>query len=199
MKLRTVIAIGSATAASLLGVVSFAASPASAAAAQTMPAADLTGFLGIPVPVFASPFSEAGTFPNVKVTGNCSDAPWLFSDILGLDFQSGNAVVYRGPSGPVFPFLPDGLNAVGVAVLDASSTGPHGFGPTEFVGPAHVWLGQGANAKGQIYAGETVSFTGTASDGSGSTISFTANPGFVVSAGGHQGGWGQQNLTCNIL
>ena len=64
--------------------------------------------------------------------------------------------------------------------------------------PIRHRLGQGANAKGQFYAGETVSFTGPASEGSGSTISFTANPGFVVSAGGHQGGWGQQNLACNI-
>lgn len=71
-------------------------------------------------------------------------------------------------------------------------------GDTGYVGPAHVWLGQGANANGQFYAGETASFTGTAPDGS--TISFTANPGEIQSAhGNHDGGWGQQNLSCNIV
>jgi hypothetical protein len=170
-----------------------AATGAFAAPAQTMPAADLTAYLGLPVPVFAAPFVEPGTFPNVKVTGNCSAAPWLFTDTVGLDFQSGNAVVYRGQSGDVFPFLPGGLNAEGVATLDDFTTGM----PTGFVGRTHAWLGQNANANGQFYAGETVTFSGTAPDGS--TISFTANPGEIHSAAGHQGGWGEQNLSCNIV
>lgn len=165
-----------------------------------MPAAQLTAFLatnyGYPYPgifIFASPFAPAGASPNAKVSGNCATAaPWLFTDAFALNFVSGNAVVYRGSSNDVFPILPGGLNAVGTADLIDLSTGDTGF-----VGPAHVWLGQNANAKGQYYAGETVSFTGTAPGGS--TISITANPGEIHSAGGHSGGWGQQNLSCKIV
>jgi hypothetical protein len=205
VKLRTIIGLG-ATAASFVGMAGLAADPAGAAPATTMPAANLTAFLGVPVPIFASPFTDptAGpTFPNVKMTGNCEAAPWLFGTpggppTLWLDFQSGNAVVYRSTSNPVYPFLPGGLNAVGEAKLvmltGFTDSGPT-FADTGFSGPTHVWLGQNANANGQMYVGETVTFNGTAGD---STISFSANPGFVGSASGHQSGWGQQNLSCNI-
>jgi hypothetical protein len=208
VKLRTVIGLTGAAAASFVGMAGLAAGPAGAAPATTMPAANLTAFLGVPVPIFASPFTDptAGpTFPDVKMTGNCEAAPWLFAGTsngpptLWLDFQSGNAVVYRPNSNPVFQFLPGGLNAVGEAKLvmltGFTDSGPT-FGDTGFAGPAHVWLGQNANGNGQMYLGETVTFSGTAPDGS--TISFTANPGFVQSASGHQSGWGQQNLSCNI-
>jgi hypothetical protein len=202
MKIRTVIGIAGATAVSSVGMAGLAAGPAAAGGngAQNMPAAQLTTFLqtnyGLPapgIPIFGTPFSPVGTAPNVKVSGNCATAaPWLFTNKFALNFVSGNAVVYRGSSNPVVPFLPGGLNAEGTADLIGQSTGDTGF-----VGPAHVWLGQNANANGTFYAGETVSFTGTAADGS--TISITTNPGEINSAGGHQGGWGQQNLTCNIM
>jgi len=201
VKIRTVVGLTGATAASFVGLAGLAASPAGAGGngAINLPAADLTSTLGLPAPIFASPFVPAGAFPDAKVTGNCAQgAPWLFTDMLGLDFSSGNAVIYRGLNGVVFPFLPNGLNAVGVATLVEFPSDGATPGQT-FVGPAHVWFGQNANAKGTVYAGETVSFSGTATDGSGSTISFNANPGFIQSAGGHQGGWGQQNLSCNIV
>ena len=117
--------------------------------------------------------------------------------MVGLDFQSPNAVMYRGQSGPLFPFLPGGLNAEGVAMLDVLDPATFTATPTGFVGRAHVWLGQNANANGQSVIAETVSFTGTAPDGS--TLSFTVNPGSTTSASGHQIGWGQQNPNCNIV
>lgn len=214
MKIRTVIGLTGAAAASFVGMAGLAAGPAGAAAAQTMPADQLTTFLATNygnffggVPVFASPFEYPGepglgfpVSPNTKVSGNCltdPDAAWLFSDTLALDFQSGNAVVYRPTSSPVpFPFLPGGLNAEGTAALVDVTTGE----PTGFVGTTHAWLGQGQNAQGEFYAGETVSFTGTSGD---STISFTVNPGEVGKAHSAPGvpssGWGQQNLSCNIV
>lgn len=202
MKIRTAAGIAGATLASFVGLIGFAAGPAVAGGngAQNMPADQLNSFLatnyGYPFPglyVFATPFAPAGVGPNVKVSGNCATAaPWLFTDSLVLNFVSGNAVVYRGSFfSPQFPFLPGGLNAEGTAQLVDLSTGNTGF-----VGPAHVWLGQNGNANGTFYAGETASFSGTATDGS--TISFSANPGEIFSAGGHQGGWGQQDLSCNI-
>jgi len=186
VKIRTAIGLAGATAASFVGVAGLAASPAGAAPAQTGPVQDLIPF---PIPIFA-PLVQAGTgFPNDKVSGNCeSAARWLFTDSLAFFFVSGNAVLYRGtsPSG-----IPNGLNAVGTAVLIDNGS------PTAFVGPAHVWFGQNANANGTSYGGETVNFSGTAPDGS--TISIIVNPGFINSAGGHSGGWGQQNLSCNIV
>lgn len=202
MKIRTAIAIAGATAVSFVGMAGLAVSTAAAGGngAQKVPADQLTTFLannyGYPFPglyIFASPFAPAGAGPNVKVSGNCATAaPWLFTDSFVLNFVSGNAVVYRPSSNPVFPFLPGGLNAEGTAQLIDLSTGDTGF-----AGPAHVWLGQNANANGTFYAGETVSFTGTAADGS--TISIKANPGEINSAGGHHGGWGEQNLACSIV
>ena len=216
MRGSTIVRLASAGVAACIGgigLASVAAGPVGADAAQTMPAGNLTTFLQSDpydslfpgVPVFSSPFVPAGAYPAAKVTGNCaSDAPWLFepapSDVppgtptLVLNFTSGHAVVYRGSSNDVFGYLPGGLNAVGTAeLIDV-------FDPSApvYVGTAHLWLGQGANAQGQFYAGETVSFTGTSGD---STISFTGNPGFVghAHAGGFTSGWGQQNLSCNIV
>ena len=118
------------------------------------------------------------------------------NDTFVLNFVSGNADVYRTSNSPLFNSLPGGLNAEGTADLIDLSTGDTGF-----VRPAHVWLGQNANANGQYYAGETVSFSGTAPDGS--TISITVNPGEVHAASAPPGpptsGWGQQNLSCNIV
>lgn len=197
MKIKTVVGLAGASAASLVGMAGLVANPADAASATTMPASNLTAFLaanyGNPfggVPILAAPgsgsFLPSGFFPNIKVTGNCPS--WLFNDVVALNFTTGNAVVYQGSSSPVAPFLPGGLNAVGTAQLVDQGTG------TNFVGPAHAWVGQSGNANGQQYAGETFTFTGTAG---GMTISFSVNPGFVKSPGGHFGGWGQQNLSCS--
>lgn len=110
-------------------------------------------------------------------------------------FTSGNAVVYRLNGGtPLAPSFPGGLNAQGTAeLIDLSSGGTD----TGFGGPAHIWLGQNANANGQLVGAETATFSGTAPDGS--TISFSVNPGETTSASGHQSGWEQQNLSCDIL
>lgn len=200
MKIRTVIGLAGASAASLVGMAGLAAVPVGAAPAQAMDASNLSTLLGLPgIPIFA-PFVIPGTpgaFPNDKVTGNCETAaPWLFTDPFALNFVSGNAVVYQPNGGSavpgVPPSFPGGLNAVGTAQLIDFNTGDTGF-----IGSAHVWLGQNGNTNGQYEAGETVTFTGTATNGS--TISFTVNPGVDHSPSGHMGGWGQQTLSCNIL
>jgi hypothetical protein len=200
MRIRTVIGLTGATAASFAGMVGLAAGPASAGGngAVNIPAADLTQTLGTPIPVFGGflyPGEPGLPFPvppNVKVSGNCvAGVPWLFSDPVALNFVSGNAVLYRGTS-PVNG-LPNGLNAEGTATLfDLANPAA----PT-FTGPAHVWFGQNGNANGQSVQAATFSFSGTAADGS--TLSFTENPGTTTSASGHQSGWGQQNLSCNIV
>ena len=217
MKIRTVIGLTGATAASVVGMAGLAAGPAGAGGngAVNMPAGELTGYLAtnygdpVGVPILAplvDPLQPgAMVFPNDKMTGNCDPAAmWLFQGILALDFRTGNAVVYQGQSNPIFPFLPGGLNAIGTAELDTiqrdSQGHVTGMTPTGYIGTAHAWMGQGANANGQAYGGETFTFNGT---NGGSTISFTLNPGFIQSAGQnpngpHQGGWGQQNLNCNI-
>ena len=218
MKIRTVIGLTGATAASLVGAAGLAASPAGADGngALNMSASQLTGYLatnyGSPfpgVPIFATPFTYPGepapalVFPNTKVSGNCNMAPWLWSDLLALNFTSGNAVAYKlnSTAGASIPFIPPvfpgGLNAVGNAEL--IDLGPDGMADTDtgFSGPAHLWMGENANASGQYVAAQTVSFTG--SDLAGSTISFSVNPGLDHSPSGHNGGWGQQNLNCNIM
>ena len=211
MKIRTIIGLTGAAAASLVGTAALAASPAGADPATTMDASGLSAYLGIPgVPLFGQlvypgepglPFNPT----NVKVNGNCVQAaPWLFTDPLALNFTSGNAVVYKPNGGtPIAPSFPGGLNAVGTATLvdlaNPDQSNPPDFatpiGP--FSGKTHVWIGQNANANGQQVGAETVSFTMTAPDGS--TISLSTNPGFTTSASGHQSGWGQENLSCNIL
>jgi hypothetical protein len=206
VKIKTVIGLAGATTVSLVGAAGLAVTPAGAGGngAINMPAANLSSYLGFPaVPVFASPFTYQGETglpfappPNTKVSGNClQDAPWLFTDIFGLNFTNGNAVVYQPNGGgvvPGLPPLPGGLNAEGTAELFDFNSGPTGF-----VGSAHLWLGQNGNANGQYVAAQTVSFSGT--DPAGSTISFTVNPGETHSASGHMSGWGQQNLSCNIV
>jgi hypothetical protein len=212
VKIRTVIGLAGATAASLVGMAGLAAVPAGAGGngAVNMPASQLTNYLqtNYPYPfpgvVVFTPLIDPSTLPpgtlppNFKVSGDCETvAPWLFTDsfnsppYLALNFTSGNAVVYQTSSSPLFP-LPGGLNAVGTADLIDLNTGD-----TFFSGPTHVWLGQGANVNGEFYAGETVSFSGTYN---GHTINITVNPGEIQSAGqngGHFGGWGQQNVSCS--
>jgi hypothetical protein len=177
-------------AASVTGAATLSVSSAGAAPAQQLTLAEINSMTG----VILGPFSPAGTFPNTKVTGNCPG--WLFNDGIGFLFSSVNAHLYR-----IDPItgMPNGANAEGIATLLDNGS------PTPFVGQAHVWFGQNTNANGHFYTGETVSFNGTAADGS--TISFSTNPGFNMSVGGtkspggdgNANGWGQQNLTCNIV
>jgi hypothetical protein len=207
MKLRTVVGLTGATAASLVGMASLAANPAGADPGQQIGAANLSAYLGVPgVPLFGQLIypGEPGlqfTPNNVKVSGNCvSAAPWLFTDQLGFNFVSGNAHVYQvGGGTSLAPTFPGGANATGVAQLVDFNSGPPFLPPDgrEYTGPAHVWLGQNANANGQLVGAETVSVSLTAPDGS--TISLSANPGTITSASGHQSGWGQENLSCNIV
>ena len=207
MKIRTVIGLAGATAASLAGTAALAAAPAGADPGQQIGAANLSAYLGVPgVPLFGQlvyPGEPGLMFPahNVKVSGNCvSAAPWLFSDQLGLNFISGNAHVYRvNGNTPLAPGFPGGLNAEGVAQLVDFNSGPPFLPPDgrTYTGPTHVWLGQNGNANGQVVGAETVSFSLTAPDGS--TISLSTNPGTITSASGHQSGWGQENLSCNIV
>ena len=209
MKFGTAMSLVGAMAAALVGTAVLAVTPAGADGngAVQVPADDLTAYLALyygnpfpGIPIFPPPpnptFSQAGGFPNIKVSGNCDAVPGLFTDNFVLNFISGNAHVYRISNSPVVGFLPGGLNATGTAQLIDVQTDN-----VLFVGPAHVWLGQNANANGQYYAGETVSFSGTALNGS--TISITVNPGEVHAASAPPGpptsGWGQQNLSCNIV
>jgi len=207
MKLRTVVGLSGTAAASLVGSAALAASPAGADPGQQIGAANLSAYLGVPgVPLFGQLVypGEPGlqfTPHNVKVTGNCvSAAPWLFSDQLGVNFLSGNAHVYRVDGNtPLAPGFPGGLNAVGTAQLVDFNSGPPFLPPDgrSYTGSAHVWLGQNGNANGQVVGAESVSLSLTAPDGS--TISLSTNPGTITSASGHQSGWGQENLSCNIL
>jgi hypothetical protein len=193
VKLRTVIGLIGAMAASFVGMAALVASPAGAAAAITGPA----GNLPFPIPLFL-PLEPAGTAPNVKVTGNCPS--WLFDpNSLALSFTSGHAVLYRGINAS--NDFPNGANAEGDAVLLVfDAKGDPVTRIQTFMGRAHAWFGQNGNANGQSYFGETVSFSGTATDGSGSTITLTANPGGVQPASGKPGGgWGQENLSCTIV
>jgi hypothetical protein len=211
VKIRTVIGLTGAAAASLVGTAALAASPAGAVPGQQIGAANLSEYLGVPgLPLFAQlvyPGEPGLPFPthNVKVSGNCvTAAPWLFSDQLGFNFIGGNGHVYQLDGGTsLAPTFPGGANATGTAEL-VDFNNPDGSNPPDFLTPgqtytgrAHVWLGQNGNAKGQLVGAETVTFSGTAPDGS--TISIIANPGSTTSASGNQNGWGQENLSCNIL
>lgn len=185
MKIRTVIGLTGASAASLVGMAGLAASPAGAAAAQHTSAA------GITIPLFGG-FVPAGAFPNAKVTGNCPG--WLFdsNNSFALGFLGGDAVFQRG-----FNFndgFPNGGDVRGTAeFLGSPVTGQI------FMGNAHVWFGQNSNANGQSYVGEVATFSGTATDGS--TLSFTVNPGGNTPANAKPGagsGWGEQQLSCSF-
>jgi hypothetical protein len=91
----------------------------------------------------------------------------------------------------------DGANAQGNAMLADLVTSPGTPDPSymgPYTGQAHFWYGLSYNANGQFYLGETEMFKGTGPSGS---ISLTTNPGFTVSASGHNSGWGQLTVTCS--
>ena len=192
MKIRTVVGLTGAAAASLAGIAGLAASPAGAAPAQHMSAA------GLAVPLFGG-FVPAKAFPNAKVTGNCPS--WLFdsTNSFALEFLSGDAVLQRGFN--LSDGFPNGGDVRGTAAFIENGSPVTDSGQT-FIGSAHVWFGQNQNANGQSYVGEVATFSGTATDGSGSTLSFTVNPGGNTPANAKPNagnGWGEQQLSCSFV
>lgn len=115
------------------------------------------------------------------------------TDAVGFVFQSGKAVFYQMTT-PGDPSTANGANIQGIATLIV------GDNPDPMVslysGQTHLWFGTNSNANGQSYFGETISFHGVTPNGSHS-ITITANPGFNVSASGHQSGWGVLKITCS--
>jgi hypothetical protein len=157
------------------GAMGVAASAASAAAATTGSAAGVAIDLG-PIPV-----GQQG----VTVVGNCPAN--LYTDDIGLMFTDGNFVTSRGGNN---------ANAEGDAVLmdNTSDTGL-------YTGKAHAWFGQNTNpnysptGNQQTWFAETVSYHGSAPDGSSITIS--ASFGGGTSASGHESGWTHVKVTCS--
>jgi hypothetical protein len=181
MKIRTVIGLAGATAASLAGTAALAATPAGAGGngAQPLPLDVLNGMVGGIVQL-----APPGSFPNITVTGDCP--AFLFTDVLGFDFSSANAHINR--IDPVTG-APNNANAEGIATLLDNGA------PTAYSGQTHAWFGQNVNPNGRQWFGSTVSFTGTAADGS--TISFSTNPGGSFNpTTGTGNGWGQETVTC---
>jgi hypothetical protein len=157
------------------GAMGVAASAASAAAATTGSAAGAAFDLG-PIPA-----GQQG----VTVVGNCPAN--LYTDDIGLMFTDGNFVVYRGGNG---------ANAEGDAWL-VDNTTQTGL----YEGQTHVWFGQNINpnysptGNQQNWFAQTVTFHGSASDGSSITIS--ASFGGGTSASGHESGWTHVKVTCS--
>lgn len=190
MRTRTLFksAVAGALAAGGLAVAASGASASSPAGATTLP----SSALGTIVPGPPGGFPSGG--PGVKVTGTCP--AWLFSDPAGVTFSSGNAVLYQPDNSGIpglFGLPPfDGGNVQGNATLAdvADST------QASYTGQAHLWYGLTYSPAGnqQFYFGETLSFRGSGPAGS---ISLSANPGFTVSASGHNSGWGQFDLRCS--
>jgi hypothetical protein len=183
MRARWFLQLAGASSVAFVGVLGLSGSSALAAPAQTMHAADLPPIYPSPSPNGALPSGG----PGVKIVGTCPG--WLFTDPVGFQFTSGNAVEYQIPPGAP-PGVSNGANVEGTATL------MDGLNPTAFSGHTHLWFGQNSNPTGNLenYFGETISFSGT--DGTNS-ISITANPGFIQSASGHQSGWGQVKVTCS--
>lgn len=165
-----------------IGPLGFSASAAYAAPAMTVPAANLGPIYPSPLPSGSLP--SAG--PGVTIVGNCPG--FLFTDPVGVSFNSGNAVFYRIPNGD--PRLANGGNIEGNATLLDGSI------PTSYSGHAHLWFGQNINPTGnqQAYFGETISIQVAGPDGS---ITITANPGGNFSASGNSNGWGVLKVTCS--
>jgi hypothetical protein len=131
VRIRAVVGLGGAMAASVVGVVSLSTTTTTIAAApaQQTPAQELG-------PITVPGFLPAGTFPNIKVTGNCPQ--WLFSDAIGFLFTSGNAHFHwiDRTTGQ-----PNGGNVEGIAkLLDNGNS-------TAFSGQTHAWFGQSSNVK----------------------------------------------------
>jgi len=173
-----------------IGVLVLTTSAALGAPAVKVPIANVP--IIIPSPD-NSPLPSSGK--GVDVAPACLNIPefgFLFTDVIGLQFDAGHAHIYRVDSSG----NPGGANVEGIATLvDVTAAFQ-----TQWSGMSHFWFGQNINpnfsltGNQQQYFGESVSFSGSASDGS--TIQITANPGGNVSASGHQNGWGHLKVTC---
>ena len=188
-----------------VGAIGLSGSAAFGAAAQHVPVGDLGPIYPSPDPTGVLP--PAGS-PFVTVVGSCPD--FLFPTdagayAIGFVFQSGNDVLYRIPPGAP-PGVSYGGNVEGISDLVYATPGqppsqdnPNGVPPSDpvdsgYQGQTHLWFGTNFNANGQSYFGETISFQGTAPDGS--TISLFGNPGSNTSASGNTNGWGKLKVTC---
>jgi hypothetical protein len=152
-----------------------AASAASAAAATTGPADGLALDLG-PLPA-----GQQG----VTIVGDCPS--YLYTDDIGLMFADGNFVSYRDGNG---------ANAEGDAWL-VDNTTDTGL----YEGQTHIWFGQNINpnysptGNQQTWFAETLTFHGSASDGSSITLS--ASFGGGLSASGSESDWTHVKVTCS--
>ena len=200
MKIRTVIGLTGATAAScVVGAIALSAPAAYGAPAVHPPATDLPVIYPSPDPTGELP--PPGS-PGLTVTGNCPS--YLFGNAVGFEFQGGNAVFYRIPPGQP-PGNSNGGNVEGTADLmiatpgvppSESNQGTPPSNPVDsgYSGHTHLWFGTNSNANGQSYFGETISFQGTAPNGA--TIKLTANPGSNTSVSGNTNDWGKLDITC---
>ena len=190
MKAKRIVRWAGVGTAACVGVVGFAATAASGAAAQHV-AADKIGVI-YPAPNNTGLLPPPGS-PGTKIGANCP--AFLFDNAIGFSFNTGSAVFYRIPAGAP-PSMSNGGNVEGNATLELG-TSPSDQNPTSsgYSGKAHLWFGDNSNANGHSYFGETISFHGTATDGT--SISITANPGFNTSASGHTNGWGQLTIRCS--
>jgi hypothetical protein len=190
LRTKSIIGLASTGALACVGILGLTTSAAFGAKAVKVPIANVP--IIVPSPD-GSPLPSSGQ--GVQIAPDCLNLPefgFLFTDVIGLQFDAGHAHIYRVDS----QGNPGGANVEGNATLVDVTTGYQ----TQWSGMTHYWFGQNTNpnfsltGNMQQYFGETVSFSGSASDGS--TISITANPGGVTSASGHSSGWGHLKVTC---
>lgn len=187
MKSKSVIRFALTGALVCIGALGAFTVAASADAALTVPASTfpaiplITDSNGNPIPLPSSGGAE--------IVGNCP--AFLFSDPVGFQFTSGNAVIYRIVS--LNPLNINGGNAEGNADLVDLTTGL----PSGYQGHTHFWFGQNINPTGnsQFYIGDTLTFQGTGPGNSSITI--TGSGGGTISASGHGSGWGHLKVTCS--
>lgn len=155
-----------------------------AAAATAAPAVHLTP-TGLPIDLGPVPVGV----PGVTEVGNC---PAAFStDDMQVVFDTGNAVLYRDGNGG---------NVEGQAMLYDGTTDMS----TGYTGHAHAWFGQNVNPNNsgvpgvgnqQQWFAETVSFDGSAGDGTSVKISVSFGGG--LSASGNESDWTHVKVTCS--
>ena len=156
---------------------------AAASGASAAPAIHLTP-AGLPIDLGPIPAGQQG----VTVVGNCPAS--YYTDDIQVVFTDGNAVLYRSGNG---------ANVEGQAMLWDNTLGMS----TGYTGHAHAWFGQNTNPNNsgtpgvgnqQQWFAETVSFNGSASDGSSVTISVSFGGG--LSASGNESDWTHVKVTC---
>jgi hypothetical protein len=157
------------SAVACIGVLGATASGAFASATN-FPAAGLPLDFGTP-----PPGSVPASCPSVLATGDAN-----------VVFQTGTAVLYGPVSG-----TSSGGNVQGIAIFYEGTT-------PMYEGHTQAWFGGDANAQGEMYFGQTLSFQGTALDGSGSTVTVTASGGDTIAAhDNHESSWGHVKASCS--